>query len=170
MIYTTSAHAVCKDPFSKFNAQKGYCECIGNRIKMGSHRRCVKCPDGTTAVPEKNICLECEKTQYVKNGECVPRTQISKWQMYECYPNTDSTKFAQCVRSNCESGNTVKCISQDGNLGEKKCGTDGKWGECNKQNKKQIQLQKPMFQQVPTWQTSVSYMKEPAAQPTFKIF
>ncbi len=124
---STSVCIECEDPLTKFSEKTGYCsECIENHIHKDG--KCVQCGEGETAVPEKDICLKCKKTEYIKNGACTPREQISKQELLNCYPNDDSTDFALCVKKTCDTGKVVKCLTGK-RIGEKKC-TNGKWGEC----------------------------------------
>lgn len=125
---TTSVCSACEDPLTRFNEKSGYCsDCIENHIHKDG--KCVPCAAGETAVPEKDICLTCKKTEYVKDGACAPREQISKQELYKCYPNDNATDFALCINKTCDNGKVVKCLTENKRLGEKKC-TGGKWGEC----------------------------------------
>lgn len=129
---TTSVCTECDDPLTKFNAQKGVCsDCIENHVHDKSGK-CVPCGAGEVAIPEKDICLKCEKTEQIKDGKCVPRRQVSKQDMYKCYPNSDTTDFALCTNDKCPIGKTVKCLTDDKKLGAKEC-VSGKWGQCTEQ-------------------------------------
>ncbi len=140
---TTSVCKVCDDPLTKFNESKGFCsDCIENHVHDDTGK-CVKCPDGETAVPEKDICLKCKNTEYVQDGTCVPRKQISKQELYACYPNLNSTDFSACVSDTCTDNiDTVLCITDNKELGKKRCvfkNSDAKigtWGKCTPDTKK----------------------------------
>ena len=126
---TTSICSECTDPLTRFNETTGYCsDCIENHIHDKSGK-CVPCAAGETAVPEKDICLVCKKTEYIKDGECTPRDQISKQELFNCYPNENATDFALCIKKTCDNDKVVSCITNQKKLGKKKC-TNGKWDEC----------------------------------------
>lgn len=134
---TTDVCRICDDPLTKFNDTKGSCsDCIENYIH-NADGKCVKCADGETAVPEKDICLKCKNTEYVKNGECVPRQKITQQMMYSCYPNTDTIAFQKCISETCDNKmGEVACMTENKKLGRKKCvyasfnAETGKWGKC----------------------------------------
>ncbi len=128
---TTTYCKTCDDTLAKYNDKTGSCsDCIENHIR-NKEGKCEKCPAGTTAVQDKKICLECKKTEYVKDGECVPRDVIEKSVLYNCYPNENANDFKACVSSTCTNDAKVKCVTAQKQIGTKKC-TGGKWGTCTK--------------------------------------
>jgi len=128
---TTTYCKTCDDALAKYNDKTGSCsDCIENHIR-NKEGKCEKCPAGTTAVQDKKICLECKKTEYVKDGECVPRDVIEKSVLYNCYPNENANDFKACVSSTCTNDAKVKCVTAQKQIGTKKC-TGGKWGTCTK--------------------------------------
>lgn len=125
---STSLCKICDDELTVFDEKTGQCSaCIENHVHKNG--KCTPCPDGQTAVPGKDICLSCKKTEYISGDKCMPRKQISQQDMYKCYPNTNSDDFVACTRDTCDDQRKVACLTDDKKLGTKVC-TNKKWGKC----------------------------------------